>query len=89
MNDLIIAPLKKAGANVWIFGSRSRGDHRNVSDVDILYEFPSPISPPSGLLFTIKSDLDESRFPYLLDLVATQDLAESYKAQVLGDRKPL
>ena len=82
-------PLKTAGASVWIFGSRSRGDHKKFSDVDILYEFKKESLPPSGLIFSVKCDLDESRFPYLVDLVAVKDLAESYKEQVLRDRVPI
>lgn len=89
LNEVMISPLKKAGANVWIFGSRARGDHKKFSDVDLLYEFPAQAHPPSGLVFSVKADLDESRFPFLVDLVAAQDLAESYKDQILRDRKPL
>jgi predicted nucleotidyltransferase len=89
LNEVMISPLKKAGAQVWIFGSRARGDHKKFSDVDILYEFPAKVRPPSGFVFSVKADLDESRFPFLVDLVAAQDLAESYKEQVLRDRKTL
>ena len=85
----MIKPLKNAGATVWIFGSRARGDHQNHSDVDILYEFGGDQMPPSGLIFSIKSEFDESRFPYTLDLVAVKDLASSYRPHVLRDRKIL
>lgn len=89
LNEVMISRLKKAGAQVWIFGSRARGDHKKFSDVDLLYEFPSQATPPSGLIFSVKADLDESRFSFLVDLVTAQDLAESHKDQVLRDRKSL
>ncbi len=87
LKELIINPLKKAGAQVWVFGSRARGDHKRTSDIDILYDFGQDLTPPSGLIFSIKDDFDESRFPYTLDLVALKDLAASYREQVLNERK--
>ncbi len=86
LDELMIQPLKAAGAKVWIFGSRARGDHRPASDVDVLFEFPSDVVPPSGMIFSIKSDLEESRFPYTVDLVSVKDMAVSYKENVFRDR---
>lgn len=86
LDQLLIQPLKLSGAKVWIFGSRARGDHRPASDVDIIYELPSGHSLPSGLLFTITSNMEESRFPYLLDLVNVKDLALSYREGVMSEK---
>jgi predicted nucleotidyltransferase len=86
LSKLVIDPLKTAGARVWIFGSRARGDHRLVSDVDLLYDFPGPNLIPKGLIFNVTSDLEESRFPYTLDLVRVSDLAHSYKENILRER---
>lgn len=87
LQTLLIEPLKSKGANVWIFGSRARGDHHPTSDVDILFEFTADQTPPSGFLFSIKSDLEESRFPFTFDLVNIKDLADSYRNGVLQERK--
>lgn len=87
--ETIVNPLKDAGATVWIFGSRARGDHKKNSDVDILYEFPANAKIPSGLIFSVKEELDDSRFPFIVDLVALKDLAKSYSSGVLTDRKLL
>ena len=89
LNSTVIGPLKEAGAKVWIFGSRARGDHRKFSDVDLLYEFPEGLSPPKGFIFDIKSELEESRFHFKLDLVDVKELASSYRDNVLGDRLEL
>ena len=85
LNKLLIEPLKQAGAKIWIFGSRARGDHRPASDVDILYEFANS-APPPGFIFSITSDLEESRFPFTVDLVEIKNLAKSYQENILRDR---
>ena len=79
-----IHPLKALGAKVWIFGSRARGDYKEASDIDVLYE----AGPTMGwaTLGKIESALDESRLPYKVDLVDFKNLAESYKEGVLIER---
>ena len=32
--QLVVGPLVGAGAKVWCFGSRARGDHKKFSDID-------------------------------------------------------
>lgn len=86
--SLAVDPLKEAGARVWIFGSRARGDHRSVSDVDLMYSFGA-ITPPRGLFYRITTDLEESRLPFKVDLVAEDSIAASYRAGALQDRLPL
>ena len=82
----LIDPLKKAGAKVWVFGSRARGDHRPFSDLDILFELPTQAYLPTGFLSELKEIMEESRFPYKVDLVNVDELAESYVAGVVNDR---
>jgi predicted nucleotidyltransferase len=89
LKKLLIDPLKQNGAQVWVFGSRARGDHKVTSDVDLLFEFPPNLIPKAGMLFSIKSDLEESRFPFTVDLVEVNKLAESYRDSVLSERKKL
>jgi uncharacterized protein len=82
LKRLVILPLIERGAKVWIFGSRANGKFKEFSDVDILFEFDADAEKPKGLIFKIKDDLEESRFPYKLDLVDRSSLAESYRAVV-------
>lgn len=84
LDSLLITPLKKENIDVWIFGSRAREDFQKFSDIDILFEAKKPI--PSGLLFSITEALEESRLPYKVDLVNIDDLAESYRENILRDR---
>ncbi len=83
---IAIDPLKEKGCAVWIFGSRARGDHRKFSDIDLLYSTPKSTGLPSGMIFSIKDQLEESRLSYKVDLVNSEDLASSYKENVLKDR---
>jgi predicted nucleotidyltransferase len=86
LNEIIIQPLVKKGATIWIFGSRARGDQKPFSDVDLLFEMPDNKSLNTGFLFEIKSQLEDSNFKYKLDLVNITELAESYKPSVFADR---
>lgn len=73
---------KAKGAKVWAFGSRATGRHRPFSDVDLLFEGPTGRPIDDGFLYDIKTNLEESDFPFKLDLVNRSQLAESYRAQV-------
>lgn len=85
LETLVIQPLKKAGAQVWIFGSRATGRNHKFSDIDILYSGEIP----SSLISRILEDAEESTLPIKLDLVAAGNLAESYKESVLRERQLL
>lgn len=81
---LCITPLKKAGAQVWVFGSRARGDHRPFSDLDLLYSPPSP--GVSLSISQMKEAIEESRIGIKIDLVSEDELADSYRARVVHER---
>jgi predicted nucleotidyltransferase len=85
LEDLAIYKLKSAGAKVWAFRSRSRGDYKKFSDIDLLYQVKKTL--PSGLIFEITSTLEESDLPYKVDIVSLNDLAESYLEGVLLERR--
>ena len=48
--DLVVNPLKKRGAKVFIFGSRVSNKFHPYSDVDLLYSFSHDEDLPSGFL---------------------------------------
>ncbi len=80
--NLLINPLKQFGAQLFIFGSRATGKYQKFSDIDILY-IPNIKSPITGhFIFNLISEMEESRFPYKVDLVNYNELASSYKVQV-------
>lgn len=85
LSKIAIKPLKNLGCDVWLFGSRARGDYKEFSDIDLLYS-----SPARGLeknkIYQIKDDLEKSYLPYKVDLVDENELASSYRKQVLKER---
>jgi predicted nucleotidyltransferase len=88
LHSLLIGPLLKQNAKVWIFGSRARGDHKRFSDIDVLFELASGAPLPPGWLATVLESLEESSLPYKVDVVNWSELAESYRESVLRDRVP-
>lgn len=84
--DLVINPLKKLNATVYIFGSRAQGKHHPFSDIDILYSVSNKASI-SREVFLIKESIEESNFPIKVDLVNEAELAKSYVSSVLASRQ--
>jgi len=86
LEEIVAKPLARAGYRVWCFGSRARGEGARYADVDLLVEGPDK---PRALIGEINERLVESNFPYKVDLVLEQDLAESYRENVMAERVPL
>lgn len=70
---------------VWIFGSRVKNQHRPYSDVDLLIESTPPISEIQ--LTQLKDELEESDFPFKVDLVKFEDLVPGYRDGILAERQ--
>lgn len=86
LDQLVIQPLKKQGCQVYIFGSRTTSKFHSHSDVDVLFSVPPTSKLASGLLSQIHEDIEESRFPFKVDLVNEKELAASYRHSVLSSR---
>ena len=84
LKNLAIDPLKGKGCKVWVFGSRAKNTNQKFSDIDLLYESAVPLE--LNYLFEIKSNLEESNFPIKVDIVSADELAESYKDDILSTR---
>ena len=89
LNEQLVAPLKHFGATVWVFGSRAEGSHKEFSDVDIAYELPKSKNLPKGFLSKALFAIEDSRFPYKVDVVNWSELADSYKKNALLQRQQL
>lgn len=82
LEEKVINPLKARKAKVFVFGSRATGRHKPFSDIDVLFT-PSPDTAIEGnLLFLIAESIENSRLPYKVDIVNSNELAESYAAQI-------
>ena len=82
VEQLALAPLRKAGAKTWVFGSRARGDNQKFSDLDLLISG----SIADSLLSQIREALEESCLPVRVDLVVEHELAESYRSSAEKDK---
>lgn len=85
--EKVVTPLQVSGADVWCFGSRANETHNKFSDLDLLIESKTAqLTKLKSLISKIREDLEESNFPYKVDLVFFDDLATSYKDNVLSER---
>lgn len=86
LEKLVITPLKSQNCQVYIFGSRAQGTNHSHSDIDLLFKIPNAQNLPKGFLSKIKEDIEESRFPFIVDFVNEDELAESYRPAVFSSR---
>jgi predicted nucleotidyltransferase len=84
--ELVIKPLKEKGAEVYVFGSRATAQHHPFSDLDLLYVLKSNSQISRSEISKIKEDIEESKFPFMVEIVNWDDLAESYRSRVLIER---
>ena len=84
LQQKVIEPLKRAGFQLFIFGSRATGKHHPFSDIDILVE--PPPQADMHLFSVVKEDIQEARFPVKVDFVLVDQLAASYRARVHGEK---
>ena len=77
LESLVLEPLSRHGAKVWMFGSRARGDYSRFSDVDLMVEASTDISMVLG---QVREAIIESNFPYKVDIVDLRDFAAEYRS---------
>lgn len=78
LDSLVVAPLKHHGAQVFLFGSRATGRYHPHSDVDLMYRGEIP----TIVLSKIRENIEDSPFPFIVEIVNEKDLAESYRTSV-------
>ncbi len=89
LNEILIEPLKKHGARVFLFGSRATGKQKQFSDVDLLYIQDPKLPIPGHVIFSLLTEIEESRFLFKVDLVNANELARSYRDNVEKEKKEL
>lgn len=82
LTQVLINPLKKLGIQIFAFGSRARGDQQKFSDIDILLE---NALTKKREVSTLLEQIEDTNFPYKVDLVYKEELAESYADHVSND----
>lgn len=86
IEGILVKPLQKQNCQLFAFGSRARGDHREFSDLDVLVEAKDKLDEIRTSISSIRDQLEESELPIKVDIVLEADLAESYKASVTQDK---
>lgn len=89
LDELVLMPLRSLGCRIFLFGSRATGSHRKFSDVDLLLTPADPLGLPLHKIYEVRTAIEESRFPYKVDLVLEAELAESYRESILSERVEL
>jgi predicted nucleotidyltransferase len=80
----IVVPLDKQGAVVYCFGSRARGDHQKNSDLDLMVVCEELLTSEISSMLEV---LQDSNFPFTVDLVQEQNFAEAYIDNYLSERQ--
>jgi predicted nucleotidyltransferase len=79
----VVEPLAEQGAVVYCFGSRARGEGQDFADLDLMVVSDVPLD---SVLGEIREALEESNFPFLVDLVEEKNFANAYRANYLAER---
>ena len=73
---IIDSILQKYPYTFYAFGSRVKGTHRQLSDLDICFMENIPLN----IVSHIKEDFDESNLPFTVDIVDWQKCDENFRA---------
>jgi uncharacterized protein len=89
IKDRVVKPLKKHGADIYVFGSRAKGTCSKFSDLDLLVRSKTVNQDLRKEIAKVSEFLMESNFPYKVDLVVEDDLAQSYRDDILSTLLPV
>jgi predicted nucleotidyltransferase len=73
-------------ADVYLFGSRARGEARRFSDIDVAVKAKRPLPP--GLLSLVREELEQSNCLLEVDLVDMNEAGETLVAAVSREGIP-
>jgi predicted nucleotidyltransferase len=81
--EIICQVLKPYHKNFYVFGSRSKGTHRPLSDLDLVCREPLSKLQVSE----INEKFEESNLPFKVDLVLWDELDENFRKKISADLK--
>lgn len=73
-------------ADIYLFGSRARGEARRFSDIDVAVKARRPLAP--GLLAEVREELEQSNCLLEVDLVDLSEAGEALAAAVSREGIP-
>jgi predicted nucleotidyltransferase len=78
------AALAETGADIYLFGSRARGDQRPMSDIDIAIDsHGAPLA--SGVLSRLREDYEQSNIAFTVDVVDLAHASAALREQALAE----
>lgn len=76
----LLDQIRQFKSKMYLFGSRAKGTQHPFSDIDILVD--DTVSSLTAInkteIFARLEEIENSNFPYKIDLVYVSDLAKSY-----------
>ena len=78
VKQIVLKHIPKDNFAVFLFGSRAVGNAKPLSDIDIGVLGPEPLPT------LIKEDLEESIFPYKIDLIDFYKVDKDFKKEALN-----
>lgn len=82
----ILAKHLPSNAKICFFGSRTTGQAKPFSDIDILIDIGKPLSLKQ--LTTLNIAFDESLLPYKVDIADATVISESFKQAIFSQLIP-
>lgn len=76
----------KLDSDIYVFGSRARGDHKKYSDLDICLKGKTKIDPE--ILLNLKNEFQDSDLPFTVDIVDWNDISEKFQKNIKNDLTP-
>jgi predicted nucleotidyltransferase len=75
------------GANVWVFGSRARGQPRRYSDLDLAIDAGRPLTPDEAAM--LREAFEESDLPWRVDIVDWHSIDDRFRRAITPQMLPL
>nr|WP_321497040.1 nucleotidyltransferase domain-containing protein [uncultured Methanolobus sp.] len=79
----VLQAFENEDINIFLFGSRARGNAHSTSDIDI------GIMPSGSFdrkkITALRAELEEMNIPYSVDLVDLSTVSEDFRQQVLNE----
>jgi predicted nucleotidyltransferase len=82
VKQIVLKHIPKDNFAVFLFGSRSVGNAKPLSDIDIGILGPEPL--PTLIKADLESDLEESIVPYKIDLIDFYKVDKDFKKEALN-----
>lgn len=79
--QIIHAILKKYPYDFYAFGSRVKGTHKPLSDLDLCIMNAMPLLEKAQL----QEDFDESDLPFKIDMIQWNDISEDFRQMIKSD----